>query len=566
MAAARRSATTLNQPGGQDATGVFRSVAAGRRDAAARALAGGGVSPAVAANGMVSAPHHLAAEAGAAVLRDGGNAVEATVAMAACLAVVYPHMTGIGGDGFWLIAQPGGDVRAIDASGRSPALGDTRYDGLAAIPWRGPLAAGTVAGAVSGWAQALALAPGRVPLGRLLADAIAHAAAGVAVSAGGAAVAAAKSAELRGQPGAYAAIFEPDGRPLATGDRLRQPALAATLRALAADGLDSFYRGPLSARIAADLAALGSPVAQDDLIAHHAAPVAPLSVRLRDTRLFNTPPPTQGLASLQILALFDRMAATQVDGFDHVHGLIEATKQAFRVRDAQIGDPAGMTIYPQALLDDPAWFDAALAAIDPAVAAPWPHPSAAGDTCWFGAADAAGRVVSCIQSTYFEFGSGIVLPRTGIAWQNRACSFRLDGDGPNRLRPGRRPFHTLNPALARFDDGRVMAYGTMGGEGQPQTQAAIFTRYARFGVSIDRAIAAPRWLLGRTWGDDSTTLKIEHGFDPALLARLRAAGHAVEPVAPLNAMMGHAGAVVRHPDGRCEGASDPRSDGAAIAV
>ncbi len=515
---------------------------------------------------MVSAPHHLAAAAGAAVLRDGGNAVEATVAMAACLAVVYPHMTGIGGDGFWLIAEPGGEVRAIDASGRSPARADPRHDGLEAIPWRGPLAAGTVAGTVSGWAMALDLAPGTLSLDRLLAEAIAHAENGVAVTAGGAAIAAAKSAELRGLPGGYAAIFEAEGRPLIEGDVLRQPALADTLRALATDGLEGYYRGDLSRRIAADLAALGSPVMQDDLTAHRATLTRPLTVRLRDARLFNTPPPTQGLASLQILALFDRMAADEVDGFDHVHGLVEATKQAFRVRDTQVGDPAGMTIDPQAMLDDPAWFDRALDAIDPARAAPWPHPPALGDTCWFGAADAAGRVVSCIQSTYFEFGSGIVLPGTGITWQNRACSFRLDGDGPNRWRPGRRPFHTLNPALARFDDGRVMAYGTMGGEGQPQTQAALFTRYARFGIPIDRAIAAPRWLLGRTWGEDSTTLKIEDRFDPDLYARLRAAGHDVETVAPMTAMMGHAGAVIRHADGRVEGASDPRSDGGAIGV
>lgn len=267
------------------------------------------------------------------------------------------------------------------------------------------------------------------------------------------------------------------------------------------------------------------------------------------------------MASLLILALFDRLRAAEGDSFDHVHRLVEATKQAFRWRDAHVGDPATMAADAQALLDDGAALDRMAGAIDPARAALWPHVPALGDTTWFGAADARGQVVSCIQSTYFEFGSGIVLPHTGIVWQNRGCSFALDGDGPNRLRPGARPFHTLNPALARFDDGRVMAYGTMGGEGQPQTQAALFTRYALFGAPLQAAVDAPRWLLGRTWGDQSTTLKIEAGFDPALYAQLAAAGHAVEPVPAWSSMMGHAGAIVRHPDGVIEGAADPRSDG-----
>jgi gamma-glutamyltranspeptidase/glutathione hydrolase len=174
-------------------------------------------------------------------------------------------------------------------------------------------------------------------------------------------------------------------------------------------------------------------------------------------------------------------------------------------------------------------------------------------------------VVSAIQSTYFEFGSGLVLPRTGITWQNRGSSFRLAESGWNALAPGRKPFHTLNPALARFADGRVMAYGTMGGEGQPQTQAALFTRYARYGQDLQAAISAPRWLLGRTWGDQSTTLKLEDGFAPELYVALADAGHQVERVGPLTATMGHAGAIVRHEDGRLDGATDPRSDGGVAA-
>jgi len=496
--------------------------------------------------GIVSAPHHLAADAGLAVLRDGGTAVEACVATAACLAVVYPHMTGIGGDGFWLIAEPDGTVHGVHGCGGAAQAADlSLYAGLDAVPWRGPLAANTVAGTISAWSSALDSDPGHLPFDRLLRDAITHAEAGVAVTAGHAAIATVKGAELRAQPGAYVAIFEPEGRPLIEGDMLRQPALATD--------------------IAADLTALGSPVSADDLAAHRATRPEPLHVGTRHGTLYNSAPPTQGIASLLILALFDRLAADAPDGFDYVHAFVEATKQAFLWRDRHCGDPLYMDVDPQALLDDTAALDAIAVRIDPARALPWPQPLQWGDTCWFAAADARGQVVSCIQSTYFEFGSGLVLPKTGITWQNRGASFRLAETGWNALKPGRKPFHTLNPALAKFTDGRVMAYGTMGGEGQPQTQAALFSRYARFGMDLQTATSSPHRLLGRTWGEESTSLKIEDGFDGSLYADLARAGHHVERVGPLTAMMGHAGAIVHRADGRLDGATDPRSDGGVAA-
>lgn len=518
-----------------------------------------------ASNGIVTAPHHLAAEAGCAVLRDGGNAIEASVAIAATLAVVYPHMTGIGGDGFWLVREPDGAVSTVLGVGGAAAAADlSLYAGLDAVPSRGPLAANTVAGTISAWEMVLAGPSCSLPVARLVRDAIAHAEAGVPVTAGGAGIAEGKGGELRGQPGAYAATFEPEGRPLREGDLLRQPVLAETLRRLADEGLASYYSGALAEDIAADLAALGSPVSRADLAAHGAYRAAPLSVSIKGARLYNTQPPTQGFASLLILALFDRLGVTEAEGFAHVHGLVEATKQAFLLRDAHVGDLAHTDFDFQGLLDDPAALDALAARIDSASALPWPQPPQWGDTCWFGAADSEGRVVSAIQSTYFEFGSGLVLPKTGITWQNRGSSFRLAESGWNALKPGRKPFHTLNPALAELEDGRVMAYGTMGGEGQPQTQAALFSRYALFGQDLQAAISAPRWLLGRTWGEQSTSLKLEDGFDEALYAELAEAGHEVERVGPLTATMGHAGAIVRLPGGSFEGASDPRSDGAAV--
>jgi gamma-glutamyltranspeptidase/glutathione hydrolase len=223
-----------------------------------------------------------------------------------------------------------------------------------------------------------------------------------------------------------------------------------------------------------------------------------------------------------------------------------------------------MTVDPRDYLTDETLDDLA-SRIDPARALPWPQPSQAGDTVWFGVVDRAGRAVSMIQSVYFEFGSGVVLPETGIGWQNRGASFRVADSGWNAVRPGRKPFHTLNPALARFDDGRVMVYGNMGGEGQPQSQAAVFSRYAMLGHELQAAITAPRWLLGKTWGEASVTLKLEDRFAPELYTALGAAGHDVERVAAFTSMMGHAGAIVRHADGRLEGATDPRSDGAVAA-
>ncbi|MFT5180670.1 MAG: gamma-glutamyltranspeptidase, partial [Alphaproteobacteria bacterium] len=278
--------------------------------------------------------------------------------------------------------------------------------------------------------------------------------------------------------------------------------------------------------------------------------------------LYNMPPPTQGLASLLILGAFDRLDCAQADGFDFVHLLVEATKQAFAVRDLHITDPVYMDADPATFLRDPVVASLA-AAVDPATARQWQRGGDKGDTVWLGAIDRNGMAVSFIQSVYWEFGSGVVLPQTGIAWQNRGASFSLEPNTRNELKPGRKPFHTLNPALARLADGRVMSYGTMGGEGQPQTQAAVFARHVRFGQNLQAAISAPRWLLGRTWGDDSSNLKIESRFPAELIEALRAAGHDVVEVEPFSDLMGHAGALARGPDGVIEGGFDPRSDGRA---
>ncbi|MGH7067309.1 MAG: gamma-glutamyltransferase family protein [Acetobacteraceae bacterium] len=520
---------------------------------------------------MAVAPHSLAAEAALRILREGGNAIEAMVAAAAAIAVVYPHMNSIGGDAFWTIYAPGHAVFTIEAAGPAARAATRAFyteRGLRAIPPRGPLAANTVAGAVGGWALALEVSAcewnGRLAVPRLLEDAIWHAGHGIAVTAAQSRTTRDKRAELEGQPG-FRGHFMPGGKPPEPRSVFVQRELAATLRHLAAKGLDDFYRGELADAIGTALHREGSPLTRDDLAAYRARVKPPLKIEHSSGTLYNTGLPTQGLVSLLILALADRLklAETEADSADYVHLLVEATKRAFLVRDRHVTDPAFVKTDVQSLLDDENFLAGHVRAISRERAAPWGKGRAPADTVWLGVIDGAGRAVSFIQSLYHEFGSGMVLGDTGILWQNRGSSFSLDADNLNALEPGRLPFHTLNPALALLARGRVMIYGTMGGDGQPQTQAALFTRTVVFGQELQQAIAAPRWLLGRTWGQATDTLKLESRFSPELIEALRARGHEIEMLDEFDERVGHAGALLLHPSGVIEGAADPRSDGAA---
>jgi oxamate amidohydrolase len=399
-----------------------------------------------------------------------------------------------------------------------------------------------------------------LPLTRLLEDAIAYARDGVPITDSQANCVAAKRAELEAVPG-FAAAFLQAGQ-TAAGQRLLQPRMAATLEHLARKGLADFYRGELADSLAADLAAAGSPVSRDDLARHQAVWKTPLALEHTLGTVYNMPPPTQGLVALQILGQLDRLLRAGMDplGPDYVHACVEATKQAFLVRDRVITDPRYMDVDPQSLLQ-PDQLDALVAGIDGTRARPWDTGRGPADTVWMGAIDGNGVAVSFIQSIYHEFGSGIVLRESGVNWQNRGCSFSLDPRARNPLTPGRKPFHTLIPAMARLADGRTLVYGNMGGDGQPQSQAAVFSRIAVLGMNPQAAISAPRWLLGRTWGQTSDSLKLESRFPEATVADLRARGHEIEMLQPFDETVGHAGAVIRGPDGLFEGGFDPRSDG-----
>jgi len=525
------------------------------------------IDQAVYSRAAVAAPHVLAAEAGRDILAQGGDAIEAMVAMAATIAVVYPHMNAIGGDGFWLIREPGGRVRAIEAcgyAGERATIANYRAHEFETIPARGAMAALTVPGAIGGWILALELSKalgGRLPLGLLLERAERYARGGCAVSASEARFDPASDAALMAAP-SFADTFLIDGKPAKAGAMRRAPRLAETLAQLAHAGLADFYRGDVAREIAADLERIGSPVTRADLERYDAAWREPLCLRLAGATLYNTPAPTQGLASLILLGLYERLGVKSLDGFAHAHGLIEAAKRAMAIRDEACVDFALATHDFAALLSAPE-LDREASRIDMARAAAWPSPPEKGDTVWMGAIDGAGRAVSFIQSLYWEFGSGCVLPRTGVTMQNRGLAFSLDANARNPLTPGRRPFHTLNPPLGVFDDGRVLSYGSMGGDGQPQFQAQVFTRIAG-GRTIAQALSAPRHLFGRAWGAATATVKLEEGYDDAVASALVRAGHEIEwrGVARRDSF-GHAGALLRDPKGAVDAAHDPRADGGA---
>ena len=532
---------------------------------------------------MVTSPHALASAAGLRVLQGGGTAIEAAIAVASTIAVVYPHMNGIGGDNFWLVYDASaGTVKALLACGMAGAgctIDTYRRAGYTDdIPRRGALAANTVPGAVDGWFEAFAY--GRARLGGkramadLLGDAIWYAENGFPVTPSqevwtrrNVGFAASRFGGLEALPGFRQTFLKPDGEAFGGGERFTLPALAATLRAVATGGVNAFYRGPIAAAITDYLAREGGLLTAADFAAYRSRWEEPLSLLYRRWTLYNTPPPTQGLTSLQILNIVQRYdpAALARNAADYYHLMVEATKRAFVDRDAWIADPDFRPAPLEHLLSA-ARADVHAAAIDDARASV-PHASSpsGGDTVWFGVVDEAGNAVSLIQSIYFDFGSGVIPDGSGVLLQNRGSSFSLDPSQPNALEPGKRPFHTLNPAMALFDGRPELIYGTMGGEGQPQTQAAIATRILDLGMDVQAAIDEPRWIYGRTWGESTSSLSIESRVGEDVIAELRRRGHELTVIGPWEERVGHAQAIRIDPTtGMRYGGADPRSDGLAM--
>jgi gamma-glutamyltranspeptidase/glutathione hydrolase len=531
--------------------------------------------------GVVASPHPLATIAGLDAILQGGTALDAAVAAGATLAVVYPHMTGLGGDAFWLWWDAtAGRLAGLQACGAAARLATPAlYRGLDAIPARGPRAALTVPGAVDGLWTAHRYSRERLgsPLrwADLLAPAIAHAAEGVAVSPCLARVTA-RATDLLGQAGEppFRAFRETylDGEAGAAprpGARLAQPRLAATLERLAREGGRTFYEGDLAAELGRACAELGSPLRAEDLAAHRSRPVEPIRVAYRGLEAVSLPPPCQGLVALMVLGLLEAAGlGGAADGSaEHLHRVVEATKLAFGDRERWLADPEVVAVPLDRLLD-PAYLRERARGLADGPARPGPVATGlpGGDTVAVVAADGAGHAVSLIQSLYHEWGSGVVAGATGVVLQNRGAFFSLDPRHPNVLAPGKRPAHTLTPFML-LDGGRPrLAAGTMGGEGQPQTLVALTTRTVDFGLEPQAAVEAPRWLYGRTWGAARRDLALEARLPAAVAGALRARGHVVRVVEPWSDTVGHAQLVRLEPDGLLVGAGDPRADGPALGA
>ncbi|MGG1312440.1 gamma-glutamyltransferase [Cohnella laeviribosi] len=514
---------------------------------------------------MVVSPHHLASAAGARILQKGGNAFDAAVAVSACLAVVYPHMTGLGGDSFWLLhSVRDGGIRAYNASGRSGhRITRDLFAGEAAIPHRGIRSVITVPGMVDGW-DAVHREYGRLAWSEVLEPAIGYALEGFPVSVDQHENTASRFSVLAAEP--YTSdIFLPNGRVPRAGERWVQTALGNSLRELAQKGRDAFYKGSLAKAIVASLQERGGLLTLDDFAGHSGGWVTPATGSYRGYELYQLPPNSQGftgIMTMQILERFD-LAAIEHGSFEYYHLLIEALKLAFKDRDRYLSDP-DFTAIPLERLLSKAYAAELAGQIDRLRAREVATRPVGSDTAYAAVVDGEGNAVSFIQSLYFEFGSAVTAGETGILLQNRGSFFSLDPNHVNRLEPNKRTFHTLMPAMACRDGKPYILYGTQGGEGQPQTQTALLTRMIDYGMNPQQAVSEPRWLWGRTWGEPTQELRLESRIAEPVRHRLREAGHLVRTVQAYDGAVGHAHAIQIDDHGFRIGGTDPRCDGAAI--
>jgi gamma-glutamyltranspeptidase/glutathione hydrolase len=533
--------------------------------------------------GAVVAPHHLATTAGLAILRAGGHAVDAAIATNAVLGVVVPFGSGIGGDAFWLIwDEAAGRQTALNGSGRAPAAADPnalRAEGLTELPRRGPLAI-TVPGAVRSWGDAHHR-HGRLSRADILAPAIELARDGFAASEGFiSAVERTLPAvvEAVGEGSGYEQVYRPNGRPWRPGERVRLPALAATLERLAEAGFDDFYDGEIADRQARGLAAAGCAIVVDDLRAHASTWTEPISTDYRGVRVTTHPPNSSGFVALELLNILETFDPPPDDVFGPngvadarwIHLGIEASKLAMADRDVHLTDPEFLDIPLERLLSKAHAADLARL-IDPDRAATPPAPtlSRGGGTVYLATVDADGNAVSLIESNYMGFGSGVVDPVTGIHYQNRGSYFSLDPTHPNVLAPGKRTLHTLLPGmLFRAGERRPwIVTGSMGGDAQPQIHAQVVSALVDGGVDVATAVGAPRWFVdGETHFAPPVNVRAERRFPAEVLDALEAYGHPLKRTIPFNGLLGHAHAIELvdggpAADGSLAAATDPRSAG-----
>jgi gamma-glutamyltranspeptidase/glutathione hydrolase len=512
---------------------------------------------------MVASPHALATAAGVDVLRRGGNAVDAAIAANAVLAVVYPASCGIGGDALWLVYEPRTrDVVAYNGSGRAASGLDAaalRERGHATMPVRGAFAV-TVPGAVRSW-EDVARAHGTRGLDELLAPASGYARDGFVVGDVVAYYIALNSAMLARDAEA-AALFLSRGAARA-GDRVANVALAESLDAIRRGGADAFYTGAIAESISATLQRHGNPMTLADLASHRTETMKPLSIAWQGAEVFAHPPNSQASIALMVLGALANDGACDDPLWTHL--AVEAIKEGFEIRDALYADPASMRETIDALLE-PAALAALRARIDPERARPRATPPDRGGTIAVVAVDEEGRAVSLIESLYMNFGSGLVASGTGIFLQNRGAYFQLEDGHANELRGGRRPLHTLSPAMLLRHGVPEFVYGTMGGDGQPQTHVQLIHNVYERGMSVQAAIDAPRFVYGRD--SDSAfadSVRVESRIAPEVVEGLRARGHVVDVMGAYEHALGHAHAIrIDNERGTLAGGADPRADSLAL--
>jgi gamma-glutamyltranspeptidase len=533
-----------------------------------------GRPPTLALRGMVTCPHSLASQAGVEVLRAGGSAIDAAIAASATLAVIYPHMTSLGGDAFWLIYDAHADsVRHLNGGGKAARTASIQWftdRGLSEIPYRGAIAGTlTVPGAVASWCEAHRTY-GKLPLQRCLDAAIDYAEHGFPITERLASWIALTREDLQRSPEA-AAIFLAAGPRPKPGAVLKNPDLARTLRALAAGGAAGFYEGEVADEFTAFASANGGFFDREDLRNHDAEWSAPLSGSYRDVTLFETPAPTQGFTVLQMLKLLEpfELSRRPFLGPDHVHLMIQAKQLAYHDRDRWLADPKFADVPIERLLSE-RYVAERRKLIDLDRAIPWDrvpsHGSLTGDTIYIAAVDREGNAASLVQSLYWSFGSAVVAGRTGVVLQNRAAYFSLDPASPNRLEPGKIPLHTLIASLAFRDNKLWGVIGCMGADGQPQIHLQTYVSLIDYGRNIQEALEAPRFLSGRfALGEPRDTLHIEGRFPAETIHELARRGHPIDRWGDWNELAGHAQGILIAPEGGVRaGGADPRSDGGAL--
>jgi gamma-glutamyltranspeptidase / glutathione hydrolase len=513
--------------------------------------------PLLAAN-AVSASQPLAAQAGLGMLYQGGNAIDSALATAIALTVVEPVMNGIGGDMFVLVWHEG-KLHGLNSSGRAPAAWTPDYfrgrDKVPATGWDSV----TVPGQVAGW-KALSDRFGKLPFARLFEPAIRYAQEGFLVSPQIARQWAIQVPGFLEQPG-FREAFTIDGRAPRAGERWRFPDQAATLREIAETGGDSFYRGALAEKIDAFARKGGGALRATDLASHQAEWVQPIQQSFGGYTLHEIPPNGLGLAALIALGILERfdLAGMGCDSADYYHVSLEAMKLAFADTAAYAGDAAAMSRVKVADLLDPAYLDTRAKAIDmQRASAPAAGMPRSGGTVYLATADAAGTMVSYIQSNYRGFGSGVVVPGTGISLHNRGEGFSLVPDHPNLVAPGKRPLHTIIPAFITRDGAPVMAMGVMGGSMQAQGHVQMVTRLAAFGQNPQAMSDAPRFRV-----EPGPVVTLESHVPAQVPDALRARGHKLTVAARDSLDFGSAQMIYKLEEGYIA-ASDSRRDGQAV--